>query len=84
MPRIADLPGPYRLFFYSFDCNEPIHIHARRENRVCKFWVVPVELAANHGFTSRELNEIRRLIQEHQQTIIEAWNEHCSQHRTAD
>ncbi|OFW14931.1 MAG: hypothetical protein A3F69_03770 [Acidobacteria bacterium RIFCSPLOWO2_12_FULL_66_10] len=81
MPRIADIPGPYWLFFYSFDCHEPIHVHVRRENKACKFWVVPVELTANHGFTPRELNEIRRLIQEYQHSIIEAWNEHCSQYR---
>ena len=26
MRRIQDIPGPYWFFFYSFDCNEPIHI----------------------------------------------------------
>lgn len=29
MPSVKDLPGPYRFFFYSFDCNEPKHIHWR-------------------------------------------------------
>jgi len=24
MPTIKGVPGPYRLFFYSFDCNEPM------------------------------------------------------------
>jgi len=31
MPTIKGVSGPYRLFFYSFDCNEPIHVHAERE-----------------------------------------------------
>ncbi|TMB62385.1 MAG: DUF4160 domain-containing protein [Deltaproteobacteria bacterium] len=77
MPRIKDIPGPYRFFFYSFDCNEPIHVHVRREHRTCKFWLEPIQLAANHGFTARELNAIRRMIGLHCDTITEAWHEHC-------
>jgi hypothetical protein len=23
MPTVKNIPGPYRFFFYSFDCNEP-------------------------------------------------------------
>lgn len=79
MPTITDIPGPYRLFFYSFDCNEPTHVHVRREGKTCKVWLAPVELAWSHGFAPRELNEIRTLIQKHEQTIIEAWHEHCGQ-----
>ena len=77
MPRIADVPGPYWLYFYSFDCNERMHVHVRRENKTCKFWLRPVTLAANHRFEPRELNEIRRLIEQHQERISEAWHEHC-------
>ena len=28
MPTVKSIPGPYRLFFYSFDCNEPMHVHS--------------------------------------------------------
>src|SRR5919106_2253552 len=55
MPRIQDIPGPYWFFFYSFDCNEPIHVHVRRERRTCKFWLEPIQLAANDGFTASVL-----------------------------
>jgi len=34
--RVKGIPGPYRFFFYSFDCNEPEHVHVRQENKVCK------------------------------------------------
>jgi hypothetical protein len=44
-----------------------------------KFWLAPVALAWNHGFSARELNEIRRIIIEHEAAIIGAWNEHCGQ-----
>jgi hypothetical protein len=56
MPTIPNIPGPYRLYFYSFDCNEPMHVHARRERNTSKFWLEPVSLAKNDGFTPRELN----------------------------
>jgi Domain of unknown function (DUF4160) len=51
MPSIRNIPGPYRLFFYSFDCNEPMHIHVQREKMVCKFWLDPLELARSAGFS---------------------------------
>jgi len=79
MPRIPDIPGPYWLFFYSFDCNEPMHVHVRRDRQHAKFWLAPVGLAWNDRFSARELNEIRRIIVEHEAAIIGAWNEHCGQ-----
>ncbi len=77
MPTIKGIPGPHRFFFYSFDCNEPPHVHIRRENMVCKFWIEPVALAQNHGFSAQELNQIRATIQTNLGRIQEAWHEHC-------
>jgi len=45
---------------------------------VCKFWLVPVALARNEGFSPRELNRIRALVLEHVDRLVEAWDEHCS------
>ena len=47
MPTVLNIPGPYRLFFYSFDCHEPPHVHVRRERMVCKFWLAPVAFNTN-------------------------------------
>ena len=77
MPTIKSIAGPYRLFFYSFDCNEPRHVHAQREDQICKFWLDPLVLAKNDGFSARDLGQIRSLIQQNLTRIIEAWNEHC-------
>lgn len=77
MPTVKNIPGPYRFFFYSFDCNEPMHVHVRRERMVCKFWLDPVALSKNRRFPPRELNRIRRIIYDNLDTIIEAWYEHC-------
>jgi hypothetical protein len=79
MPTIRNIPGPYRFFFYSFDCNEPMHVHIQREKMTCKFWLEPVALCRNRRFSPRELNQIRSIILENLDVIKEAWNEHCGQ-----
>jgi hypothetical protein len=43
----------------------------------CKFWLDPVGLGGNHGFSPREVNVIRSYIEQHRHRILEAWNEHC-------
>ena len=77
MPTVKNISGPYRFFFYSFDCNEPRHVHVQREEKVCKFWLEPIILCTNHGFSPKELNSIRKTINLNQNKILEAWNEHC-------
>jgi hypothetical protein len=77
MPRVQDIPGPYRFFFYSSDCREPKHVHVRRERMFCKFWLEPVSMARNYGFGARELNVILSYIDEHLAGILEAWDVHC-------
>ncbi len=58
MPRVKNISGPYRFFFYSFDCDEPRHVHVQREKMVCKFWLEPMDLASNYGFSAHELMRI--------------------------
>ena len=77
MPTVKNIPGPYRFFFYSFDCNEPEHVHVQRESKVCKYWLSPLALARNDGFSARELNQIRVQIALNLDKILEAWDEHC-------
>ena len=79
MPAVQGIPGPYRFFFFSFDCNEPRHVHVRRERSVCKFWLEPVALAYNNGFSAKELNRIRQIIVDRLEHIREAWDEHCGE-----
>ena len=77
MPTVKNIKGPYRFFFYSFDCNEPMHVHVQREKMVCKFWLEAVVLGKNYGFASEELNTIRKIIINNKNKIVEAWHEHC-------
>jgi hypothetical protein len=57
MPTIKNIPGPYRLFFYSFDCGEPKHIHVQREKLLCKYWLEPLSMTKSCGFSAKELNQ---------------------------
>ena len=47
--------GPYRLFFYSADRDEPPHVHVERDAQIAKFWLKPVRLEDSGGFKRVEL-----------------------------
>jgi hypothetical protein len=84
MPTVKGILGPYRFFFYSFDCSEPMHVHVKRERMVCKFWLDPVTLSHNDGYPANELRQIRRIIASHLDIIIGAWHEHCDENSTSN
>lgn len=75
MPTILRV-GRFRLFFFSNESQEPPHIHVKSGGDEAKFWLEPIELAANYGFNGRELNEIERLVARHLSALLEAWDEH--------
>ena len=77
MPTARGIEGPYRFFFFSFDCHEPRHIHVQRDRFVAKFWLDPITVSKNQGFSPRELHIIRTAVRLHADTIKEAWDEHC-------
>lgn len=64
--------------FYFFSREEPrMHIHVHTSNGEAKFWIEPgIQLAQNHGLSMKELNEADRLIQEHENEIRTAWQQH--------
>jgi len=65
--------GPYRLYFYSHEPNEPPHVHVDRDDDSAKFWLEPISLARNLGFSGHELRMIERTIRNNQQSLLEAW-----------
>lgn len=65
--------GPYRLHFYSREGTEPAHIHVSRDDNEAKFWLQPVALAANYGYSPTELREIQRHVEDHCQELISAY-----------
>ena len=75
MPTVARIRG-YRFFFFSNEGREPPHIHVKAGGDEAKFWLDPIQLAANNGFNNRELTEIVYIISQHQPLLRNAWNEH--------
>ena len=75
MPTILRA-GRYRLVFFSNEGHEPPHVHVKTDDNQAKFWLEPVELAANYGFKAHELNEIERIVRLNQAQLVEAWYEH--------
>jgi hypothetical protein len=79
MPTILLIAG-WRLFFYSNEGNEPIHIHAEKAEMECKFWIIiddfDIKEAHSYNLTPAANKEIRKIIFEHFDYIVEQWNKY--------
>ena len=79
MPTILLVQG-WRLFFYSNEGNEPLHIHARKADAECKFWLHPdtfeIEEDWSYNLTPPLRREIRRIIFEHYDIIAAEWGKY--------
>ena len=68
--------GPYRIYFFSHEGQEPPHVHVDRDDASAKFWIQPVGLAYNLGFRSHELNRIERIVSSNAEAFLEAWHDY--------
>ena len=66
--------GPYRLFVYAADRDEPPHVHVERDRGEAKIWLAPVLLERSYGFSRKELSRIIGVVEGHQQQLLEQWN----------
>ena len=74
MPTVLRLKG-YSFGFFSADGDEPPHVHVRKDDNQAKYWIDPVQLAKNAGFSRHELNEIFDLVRNHQQDLLKGWHD---------
>lgn len=72
MPTILRIRG-YRIGFYQADLVEPAHVHVKKQGAEAKFWLEELVLAETRGFREHEINEIRRILDEHRHVIMAAW-----------
>ncbi|MEB2776756.1 DUF4160 domain-containing protein [Algoriphagus sp. D3-2-R+10] len=77
MPTVLYISG-WRLFFYSNEGSEPIHIHAQKGEMECKFWVlteeVDIQEAFSYNLSVSGRKEIRKLIFKNFDLIVDSWN----------
>ena len=79
MPTILYIFG-WRIYFYSNENNEPIHVHAQKADMECKYWLsekrfeISEEFSFNMNPASKR--EIKKIIHQHFDTIIDAWYKH--------
>ena len=78
MPTILLILG-WRLFFYSNERKEPIHVHCRKGNAECKYWLdrenFNLEEAYAFNLSHKDMREIRQIIFQHFEYIEEQWDE---------
>lgn len=74
MTPVALRSGPYRFYFYSHEPNEPPHVHVDRDEQSAKFWLSPVALAYNLGFSPKELRKIEAIVADNRQHLLEEWH----------
>ena len=79
MPTVILVRG-WRVFFYSNEGNEPVHIHARKGSAECKIWLkvdmYDIEQAWEHDLSPRLQREIRKIVFDHFDLIVEEWKNH--------
>ena len=72
MPTILRI-GTYRFFFYAGDGNEQPHIHVERDNHIAEFWLDPVGIVKEGGFSATELNRIQKMVESHEEDLVNEW-----------
>lgn len=75
MPTVLFIYG-WRLFFYSNEGSEPIHIHAEKGDMECKFWILKEDVEIKEEFayqlTPSAKREIKKIIYQNFDLIINA------------
>ena len=83
MPTILGILG-WRIFFYSNEGHEPIHVHARKGDVECKFWKQDEGYDIMEAYASdlgpKDRRQIRRIIFDHFDYIVEQWDEFQRRH----
>ena len=76
MPTILLLHG-WRFYFYSNEGNEPMHIHAQKAERECKYWLdadaFEIQQAFAYNLSARDTREVRQIIFQNFDYIVAEW-----------
>jgi len=76
MPTILLVMG-WRFFFYSNEKNEPIHIHCRKAEKECKYWLdtknFGLQEAYSYSMNNKDKREVKKIIFEYFEFIEQEW-----------
>ena len=77
MPTVLFIYG-WRLFFYANESNEPVHIHAEKDDMECKYWILVEEVEIKEVFSfnmsPNARREIKKIIYQNFDLIIDSWH----------
>lgn len=66
----------FRFFFFSREESRK-HIHVVSQDGEAKFWLEPtIEVAMSKKLSDKQLNEIQKIIEEHNGEFTVAWQKH--------
>lgn len=77
MPTILLVMG-WRLFFYSNEGDEPIHVHCRKAEKECKYWLdrdaFDIEEAFSYNMNNKDKRDVKKIIFEYFEFIESEWD----------
>ena len=68
--------GAFKFAFWSGDRTQDPHVHAKKDGKNAKFWLIPdVELAKGRsgGMSDHDLGTAKKLIKRNRDMILEEW-----------
>ncbi len=76
MPTVLFVYG-WRFFFYSNESKEPIHIHCKKGEKECKYWLLSdkfdIEEVYSFNMSEKDKRIVRKLIFENFDYIESEW-----------
>ena len=78
MPTILLIDG-WRFFFYANERNEPIHIHCRKAEKECKYWLdvdnFDVLEAYTYNMNNKDKRTVKKMIFEYFEVLEKSWDD---------
>jgi hypothetical protein len=82
MPTVLVKNG-WRFFFFSNEGNEPMHIHVMKAEKYCKYFIneenVELKMADFRKMNSKDMKEVKEIIYDNFNYIIESWKKFHNQ-----
>jgi len=68
----------WRLYLYSNEGSEPVHVHCVKGDKECKFWLnrelFEIELSFMYNMNNKDLKQSKKIIYENFDYLYDQWN----------